>query len=140
MYFLFTETTVNSTVVGGPIGASTQINSIFVDRPRKTINKKQWGDVNKIAVSNWRPEFHKMTMVVFEKDWEGWAGDSDNQKHEFDIPVTYTDASSSLKTHNVKGSISVHKRDEHVTPKVFDRSNIFSNFNFSNNNWTIYTE
>ncbi|MBB2951645.1 MULTISPECIES: hypothetical protein [unclassified Sphingobacterium] len=134
-YLLFTETSVNSNVGGNAneIGASTSINMIFVDRPRKTISKKRWVDVYKNAVSNWRPEVHKSTLVIMEKDWEGWG--VDERKIPYDIPVTVQG-----KTYNIKGDIIIEKRDDHITTKVYDRNYIFSNLNFSNNNWTTYSE
>ncbi|MEN5197497.1 hypothetical protein [Sphingobacterium faecium] len=134
-YLLFTETSVNSSVGGSAneIGSSTSINMIFVDRPRKTIKKKQWVDVYKNAVSNWRPEVHKSTLVIMEKDWEGWG--VDERKIPYDIPVTVGG-----KTYNIKGDIIIEKRDDHITTKVYDRNYVFSNLNFSNNNWTTYSE
>ncbi|MNL66401.1 hypothetical protein D3C87_1908600 [compost metagenome] len=44
------------------------------------------------------------------------------------------------KTYNIKGDIIIEKRDDHITTKVYDRNYIFSNLNFSNNNWTTYSE
>lgn len=130
-----TETSVNTQLPGSPadLGATTQVNSIFVDRPRKTIKKKQWVDVNAIGISNWRPEVHKTTLVIMEKDWGGLSGGTE-EDIPYDIPVTGADG----KTINIKGSIKVIKQDDHVATKVYDRSYIFSNLNYSNGQWTVY--
>lgn len=130
-----TETSVNTQLPGSPadLGATTQVNSIFVDRPRKTINKKQWVDVNAIGVSNWRPEVDKTTLVIMEKDWGGISGGT-KVEIPYDIPIVGADG----KTINVKGSITVLKEDDHVVTRVYDRKYIFSNLNFSNGQWTVY--
>lgn len=130
-----TETSVNTQLPGSPadLGATTHVNSIFVDRPRKAISKKQWADVNAIGISNWRPEVHKTTLVIMEKDWGGLSGGNE-EDIPYDIPVTGADG----KTFNVKGSIKVITKDDHVATRVYDRSYIFSNLNFSNGQWTVY--
>ncbi|RKF37712.1 hypothetical protein BCY89_27365 [Sphingobacterium siyangense] len=138
-YLIFTETATNVAVstTGDQLNTSTQINSIFVDRPRKTINKKQWVDVNKIAVSHWRPEVYKTALVIIEKDWSGLG--SKEEKIPYDIPINYTENGQS-KTYNLKGEIKIDKRDDYITTKTFDRNFIFSNLNKLGNSWAIYSE
>ena len=128
-YFLFTETATNSVVPGSGIGMSTQINRIFIDRPRKTIKNKSWVNVNQIAVSHWRPEVFKSALVIIEKDTDSWEPkDKDAEKINFDIPITYME-NGKEKTTNLKGSFTIHKEDEFITTKNYDRNFIFSNGN-----------
>ena len=132
-YISFTETAVNAPVGGTAtdVGASAQINRIFVDRPRKTISKKQWVDVYQNAVSHWRKEVYKSAMIIIEKDLELGGGD---KKIPYDIPFMVGD-----KTYNLKGEFTMSSKDDLVTTKVFDRQYIFSNLNFANNQWTVHS-